>query len=270
MRPSLVLLAHSFRRSRALVLGMGVVLAAFQVLASLMAASFQQEQLFTRIAALVPPYVRQALGSSFITMMSFTGIVAIGYVHFAVIGSLVGLAIAVGTEPASEVERGFSDLLMARPMARYQVVTRSVLLLLAAATVTNLMMVGGTYAGLALFAPADATWPPARMLLQLAALLWLLMWCWGGVALAFGAAAKRRGVAGAGAGVMALALFLFDVVARVWKPASSLGRLSPFHYFNPIEIVSGRPVSLGHFAVLAAIGLSGIAVAYTVYARRDL
>ena len=90
------------------------------------------------------------------------------------------------------------------------------------------------------------------------------------MALAFGAGAKRRGVAGAGAGLTALVLFLLDIVARVWQPGRPLGRLSPFHYFNPIELVSGRPVTWSHLAVLAAVGAGGMAVAYIVYSKRDL
>jgi ABC-type transport system involved in multi-copper enzyme maturation permease subunit len=272
MRGALTLAAHSLRRTRALILGMGLLFGAFQALAALVAGTFEESQLFTRITALVPPYVRQAMGSSLFTMMSFSGLTALGYVHFAVIGTLVGLAIAVGTEPASEVERGFSDLLMARPVPRSSAITRSVLVLVAAATITNLLMLGGTWAGLALFARNKPEWPHPAMFLSLAAGLWALMFCWGGVGLAFGASARRRGAAGAGAGFLAVTFYLLDVVARVWEPArrAGVGRLSPFHYFNPIEPVSGRSLPLAHVAVLAAVGGAAIAAAYAVYARRDL
>jgi ABC-2 type transport system permease protein len=270
MPAALALLGYSFRRMRLLILGVGAIFGAFQVLASLMASTFQQSQAFSQIAASIPGFLRQAFGSSFLTMVSFTGIVVLGYVHFAVTGSLVGLSIAVGTEPASEVERGFSDLLMSRPVARASAITRSVALVIIAATLVNAMMLAGTWIGLALFAGEQAVWPGPRLLLSLAASLWMLMFCFGGVALAFGAGARRRGVAGAGAGLLALALFLLDVVARVRQSARGLGRLSPFHYFNPMDLVAGRPLEASHLAVLGAIGLCGIAAAYIVYARRDL
>lgn len=270
MRGALALAAHSFRRMRGLIVGMSLIFGGFQVLSSLIASTFQESQLFSRIATIVPPYVRQALGSSFLTMMSFTGIVVLGYVHFAVMGSLVALAVAIGTEPASEIERGFSDLLMARPVPRASAITRSVLLLLAAATLTNLAMLAGTWIGLTLFAQRGAPWPPARLLLSLGASLWMLMWCWGGVAMAFGAGARRRSVAGGAVGFLAVTLFLADVAARVWERGRSLGPLSPFHYFNPIEVASGRPLNLAHMAVLGAVGAAGIATAYAIYRHRDL
>jgi hypothetical protein len=133
-------------------------------------------------------------------------------------------------------------------------------------------MAGGTLGGLALFARNKPQWPPAAMFASLAAGMWALMFCWGGLGLAFGAAARRRGVAGAGAGFLAVAFYLLDVIARVWEPArrANLGRLSPFHYFNPIEIVSGSPLRLAHAGVLAAVGTAGIALAYLLYSRRDL
>jgi ABC-2 type transport system permease protein len=249
---------------------MGTVFGAFQVLASLVASTFEESQLFSRLAALVPDYVRQALGSSLFTMMSFTGMAVLGYVHVAVTTSLVGLAIAVGTEPASEVERGFSDLVMSRPIRRGAAITRSVLVLIVAASVTNAMILAGTWAGLALFARGAAQWPSPAVLLSLAASLWMLMFCWGGVGLAFGAASRRRAVAGTAAGFLAVTLYLLDVVSRVWKPGRRLGMLSPFHYFNPLELVAGRALNLTHLAILAAIGACGIAVGHVLYARRDL
>ena len=270
MRGLLALTAHSVRRSRALVVGMAVVFGGFQVLAALMASTFDESQLFARLAALVPEPVRQALGSSFLTMMSFAGIVVLGYVHFAVIGSLVAVSIALGTEPAAEIERGFSDLLLSRPISRAEAVTRSVLVLLAAASLLNLAILGGTWVGLSLFAANRGPWPPARVLVSLAANLWMLMLCWGGVGLAFGAAARRRGVAGAAAGFLAVTLFLLDLVSRVWQPGRRLGPLSPFHYFNPLDVVAGRPLNLAHLAVLGGVGAAGIALAYVIYGRRDL
>jgi hypothetical protein len=169
-------------------------------------------------------------------------------------------------------ERGYSDLLMARPLRRDSAITRSVIMLVAAATLTNVMMLAGTWAGLTLFARNKPQWPAPAMFLSLAAGLWALMFCWGGVGLAFGASARRRGAAGAGAGLVTVAFYLLDLVARVWEPARrvGLGRLSPFHYFNPVEIISGRTFPLAHAAVLLGVGGAAIALGYVIYTRRDL
>jgi ABC-2 type transport system permease protein len=96
------------------------------------------------------------------------------------------------------------------------------------------------------------------------------MLCWGGVALAFSAATRRRAVAASVSGVLALGLFLFDYVARVWKPAKSLAWISPFHYYNPVNLVVGQSFPLQHVLVLVGIGAAGTAIACIVYSRRDI
>ena len=270
MRAALVLTVHSLRRVRTLVGVVSLVLATFQVLTSLMATTFEESRAFDRITALVPDFLRQMMGSSLVGMLSFTGVVCLGYFHFAVVGVLVGLAIALATEPTSEVDRGFADLILARPVARYAVITRSVILVVSCSAFALGMMAGGTWIGLVSLAPRNAVWPAPGLIVSLAASLGTLMLCWGGIALALGAAARRRSTAAAIAGIAALGLYLFDVIARVWRPAAPFARLSPFHYYNPIDLVLGRALVPSHLWVLAGVGVVGIVSAYVVYSRRDL
>src|SRR5438067_8174997 len=126
---TLVLARHSFRRSRAIVIGMAVVLAAFQFLLTQVAVFLMRNQAFGMLSALIPPYIRSMAGPSMVAFMSFGGVVALGYFHPIVLASLLGIAIAIGTEPAAEVETRFADLTLARPMARHDAITRSVIVL---------------------------------------------------------------------------------------------------------------------------------------------
>ena len=48
--------------------------------------------------------------------MSFSGIVCLGYFQLAVMGALIAIAVTLATTPASEVETGFMDLILARPL----------------------------------------------------------------------------------------------------------------------------------------------------------
>lgn len=270
IRAALVLAGHSFRRVRTLVGVMSLVLATFQVLTSLMATTFQESGTFERLTALVPLFVRQLMGPSVIGMLSFTGVVCLGYFHFAVVGALVGLAIALATEPASEIDSGFADLVLARPVSRHAIIARSVVLVVACTVLVLVMMMLGTWAGLAWLAPARAVWPAPRLILSLAVNLGALMLCWGGMALAISAATRRRSVAASSAGVTALGLYLFDVIARVWRPAGRFAWVSPFHYYSPLELVLGRAINPSHLWVLAGVGVAGVIVAHFVYSRRDL
>ncbi|RPJ79287.1 MAG: hypothetical protein EHM13_13585 [Acidobacteria bacterium] len=269
-RGFLALLSHSARRIRWLLVATAGLLVGFQALTALMAASFQEQNTFERLATMAPDFVREALGASFLPMLSFSGIVLLGFFHFAVIAFLVGLAIAVATEPASEVEQRFNDVLLARPLPRRVPITRSAVLLVLVALCTCGAMCACTWGGLAMFAPEGARWPRPRLVLSLGGLLAALMVSWGGIALAVGSASRRRGVAGTLVGLVALALFLLDVVSGAWKPAASFGRLSPFHYFDPLKLVAGQPFSWTDLSVLLGVGAAGFLASLFIYTRRDL
>lgn len=264
------LAVHSARRIGGLLGATLALLIVFQALAVRMAASFEETGSFSQIAAMVPDFLRQAFGASFLAVLSFNGIVLLGFFHFAIVAFLAGLAVAVATEPASEVEQRFNDLLLARPLPRWVPIARSVMLLAGVAVATCSAMCAGTWAGLVLFAPEGTPWPAAPVILSLGSLLAALMFCCGGLALPIGSGARRRGTAGAVAGLLVFALFLLDVVGRVWPPARGLGRLSPFHYFDPMRVTIDQPFDWHHVAVLLLVGAAGAVAALIAYARRDL
>jgi ABC-2 type transport system permease protein len=268
--PARTLIGHSLRRVRALVGVSAVVLAVFQVLTSLMAATFEESQAFARISALVPDFIRQLMGPSLLGILSFAGIVCLGYVHFAVVGWLIGVAVALATEPTAEIERGFADLILARPVQRGAVIGRSMVVVVSSSAAILAMMMAGTWIGLVFLAPPGVTWPRPRLILSLTANLGALMLCWGGLALAISAATRRRAAAVSTAGILALGCFLFDYVARVWNPAKVLAWISPFHYYNPLTLLMSQSFPLQHVLVLVSIGAAGSVVAWIVYSRRDV
>ena len=196
MSGAFLLFRLSLKRVWMLLCATGLLLAAFQVLRVLIAASVHNAGEFEQIAALLPPFVRAILGPSLTSVMSFNGIVCGGYFDLGIVIALLALTIALATLPASEIETGFADLILARPMPRHWLITRTIALVLFSILLMLLMIMAGTWAGLALFAPPDVPWPPARQTGSLALNLGMLLLCWSGVAMAFGAAC-RRGVAGA-------------------------------------------------------------------------
>jgi ABC-2 type transport system permease protein len=267
---ALTLAGHSLRRARGLALSVGLVVCGFQVLATILAQTFQESNAFGQIAALVPPVVRQAFGASVLTVLSFQGIVCLGYIHPIVIGAVLGVVMATATEPAGEIERRFVDLILARAVPRSAVVTRSVVVMLVAAVVLTGLLVLGTWLGLVWFAAEPALWPPGRVLGALSVNLAALSFCWGGLTLAAAVRARRRAVAGSLAGLAAFATFLLDYVARVWAPARRIAWISPFHYYDPTALLLGVPLNLTHIWTLIGTGLAGIAIAHVIFSRRDV
>jgi ABC-2 type transport system permease protein len=270
MPPTLVLAAHSFRRMRPIVVGMMVVLGGFQFLLAQVAAYLFKSGGFGLMPSLVPEFIRQMAGPSMLALMSFEGVVAFGYFHPIVLAAHLGLAIAIATEPASEIETRFSDMTLARPIARHQAITRTVVLLASVEMLVLLAMTASSWTGLACCTPPEAPRPAFGTIRSLALMLGAVTLCWGGIALAIAAAARRRATASGAAAVAALAMYLVDYLARIWDPARALATLSPFHYFEPMTLVTGAAIDARDVATLVAIGAAGTAVAYIVFSRRDL
>ena len=270
MRRAALLFAYSLKRVRTMVITTGLLLAALQLVLIFVAGALHTTGAFEQLGALLPPFARELLGPSFAVVLSFSGIVCMGYFEVAVMGALIALAVTLGTVPASEVETGFMDLILARPLARHWIITRTILLTTLVSSALLLLMVGGTWAGLTLFAPKDVPCPSATLIDSLAVNLGMLTVSWGGVAMAIGAASRRRSVAAGSSGLLALTTFLLDYVARLWQPAEKIAWLSPFRYYNPFDLITGNPLPLKNLVVLGSIALVGFAAAYLLFARRDI
>ncbi len=222
MTGAVFLLLHTLKRNRTLVLTTGVLLAAFQVVLILVARSMHKSGAFSQLAAMLPPFVRALFGPSLVSFMSFAGIVCIAYIEVAVLGALVAISIALATVPVSEIETGFIDLILSRPLARHWIVTRTIAALVLSLSALLMMMMAGAWIGLAALAPQDAAWPSARLIGSLGLNLGLLALSWGGVAMLIGSVSRRRRVATGIAGLLALTAYLLDYTGRLWKPAESV------------------------------------------------
>src|SRR5260370_17268980 len=99
MRGVTLLLIHSLKRVRTLVLSMGILLAGFQLILIMVARSIQGSGGFEELTTLLPTWVREMLGPSLAGFMSFAGIVSLGYFHLSLIVSLVPLSFLVSTLP---------------------------------------------------------------------------------------------------------------------------------------------------------------------------
>ena len=267
---TLVLVVHSLRRIRGVLFGLGLILAAFQFLLTQVASYLARQSAFSLLSALIPDFVRTAAGPSALAVMSFSGVVGLGYFHPIVLAALVTLMITIASEPAAEVEARFVDLTLSRPLTRADIVARTVVVLIVAAASMLALMMAGTWTGLSCCVPADVERPSIGLVLSLAASLGAVLLCWAGVTLALAAGARRRAVAGAEAGALALTAYLLDYLGRAWEPASGVSRLSPFHYYEPMTMIFGGSLNARHIAVLLTIALGGAAIGIVTFARRDV
>lgn len=269
MNGTLALARHSLRRSRALVVVLVVILAAFEVLLVIAANTLQESGTFTSFVSAMPPFFRQIFGDSLLVFMSFAGIVCFGYFHPMLVAALVAFVIATATEPVAEIENRFVDVVLARPVPRAAVIARSVLLIVGLPAIAIGTMLVATLLSLRWLAPPDVG-VSAVLIASLAVNLWVLVECIGGASLAVAAASHRRATAAGIVGIATLALFFIDYLARIWKPAASIARLSPFHYYDAMAMVMGKPLPAAHVEVLGITAVVGIGLAFALFSRRDL
>jgi ABC-type transport system involved in multi-copper enzyme maturation permease subunit len=266
----LALIFQSLHRVRKFLFAAGLLLAGFQVVLVLQANSIQASSSFAKMGELVPAFAREVLGPSFLAFLTFKGIVCLGYFHPVVMGAVISIAVTLATVPVMEIETGFIDLVLARPVARHWIVTRSILVSLISTVYLLAMMALGTWIGLTGFAANNAARPSLGLVASLAANLGFLILCWSAIAMAIGCACRRRGSAGAIAGLLALTAYLTDYVGRAWKPADSVAWLSPFRYYTAFDLVKGSPLSVKSLCVLSGIAVAAFALAYQLYCRRDI
>ena len=270
MKSGFALLEHSWRRYRTLLLMMAGVIAGFQVLFCIAAVTLQESDTFGPLLSLIPAPIREALGPGLITMVSFRGLACLGFFHIAVLGTLIGLMIAVATEPAAEIETGFVDLVLSHPIPRRRVIFRT-MIMLAGSTLAVLSAMGaGSLIGILWFAPEGMVRSTLNLVLALLANLALLMLAWGAIALALASVARRRGIPIAVAGLLVLASYLVDYMARFWEPAKRAAWLCPFHYYQPVELIGGAGLPARNLLILSAIAAGGFGIAVMVFSRRDL
>lgn len=272
-RQLLALVHRSFRRARGLLVSLAAVLAIFQVLVVVAGSYLQQQQGFSQLVAMLPVFAQQFFGA-FLT--SFTGMVAFGYWHPVVVIAFVGVAIVVASEPAADLESGVVDLVLARPFPRGRLIARSVIVttlttvvlaaIMLAASAGSLAVVGGGQSGGA----AGAVGATMRVVGKLAVNLVAVSWCLGGLSLALAAVLPRRGAAAGAAGIAAFALYLLNALADVSSAFQRYGPYSPFHYYQPMAIVSGGTRWVGDVILLIGVAAILALFGYAAWARRDL
>ena len=263
----MALIGRSLGRTARPLIAIALVLCGFQLALIAAASSIASDGNISGLARLVPGFLQQSLG---LALLSFGGMTTIGYFDAIIVMIVVLFAIHLASEPAGDVEAGFVDLVLARPLPREWIVTRSLSVMMASVVALVLVMSAALWTGLEWIGPHRASWPEPRVVAKMGAHLMMVAWCFGAWSLAVSAWARRRGTAVALVAITGMVLYLLDFVGTIWKPMARLAMLSPFHYFHGGEILAGTANSVQDFTVLGTVALAGVVIAYWQFRRRDL
>ena len=264
------LVLRSLARTRGVLLGVGALLAAFNVAAVLQARSIDETQAFAMMGRMTPEFIQRWIGESFVALGSFAGLVGFGYCHPMIVLMISIVSALVASELVADVETGRVDLLLARPVGRHWLVSRSTLMMVVCPALLGTVMVAATTIAVALWAPAGAVKPSVRTLSMLALNLVAVAWCVGAFAIALSSLVGRRSAALGPAAILAVGLFFVNVLAASWTPAQAVDVLSPFHYFQGARILAGAFSPARDVLILMGAASVLVAVAYWRFAERDL
>lgn len=262
------LLIRSLARHRALIMAMTVLLSAFQILDIVVAYNLQSNGIYAQFASLVPAFIQEAMGG--VLVGSFSGAIALGFAHPLVMLSLSCVAIYLASEPAGEVEGGLVDLLVARPVPRSLIVTRSALVYIVGSALVVVAMFATSRLMVRWVSPASVAALPGLRLAWVAANLLAIVWCFGAAALAMASHLRERMRAAGTVALLAVFLYLLQFGAAAWTPLRPFARVSPFHYYEPMRTLLGTASPAKDVIGLLAAGAALLGLAYILYAKRDL
>ena len=243
------------------------MLSAFQLVLIEVAGSYERAGSFDRLATLLPAFAQRSFGTA---MTSFAGMTTVGFYETGIVLMVAQFAIFAASEPAGDVEAGFVDMVLARPLPRHRLITRSLTVMMTGTLALTLTMGAGTWIGLLTLAPPHTRWPELRLVLNLIAHLTLVAWSFGAAALAASGWARRRAAAWAPIALSAIAMYLIDFLGLWWSAMPRIGRASPFHFYQGSAILEGRANAALDLSVLAAATVALSAIAYWQFSRRDL
>lgn len=243
------------------------LLAASQLAIIAAAAELATQGNFERLSQLIPAFALQAFGTAFTT---FHGMVTLAYFEPLLVMLVVQFAIYLAAEPAADVERSIVDIVLARPLPRHWIITRSLLVMVCGTLALTGGLTAATWAGLWWLAPAGAQWPSPEVIARMTLYMTAVAVCFGAATLAASAWARRRGTAQGSLAVIAIGAYVLELLGMLWAPLRDVARISPFHYFRGSAILSGTSDDWRNFGVFGSLTLAALALAYWRHQRRDL
>jgi ABC-type transport system involved in multi-copper enzyme maturation permease subunit len=262
------LLRRSMARHRGLIIAVAALLSAFQVLDIVVAYNLQAKGVYGQFASLVPAFIQEAMGG--VLVGSFSGAIAVGFAHPLVMLSLSCVAIYLASEPAGEVEDGLVDLVVARPVPRFLIVTRSALVYVLGSAAVVAAMFATSRITVQWLSPSTATDLPALRLGWVAANLLAIVWCFGAASLAIASHVRERNRAAGTIALVAVFLYLLQFGAAAWNPLRPFTLASPFHYYEPMRTLLGTASAVKEVLGLLGTSAALLVLAYVLYEKRDL
>ena len=180
---------------------------------------------------------------------------------------------------AGELDRGTMELLLAQPLRRSQVILAHLAIDVITIPILCLSLWAGTCVGAYLVGFTESTQAELRVYLwrfgPALVNVGLLVFAVSGITMVISAAGRFRGRVLGGAVLFGLLQFLVNVIGQLWTPMEPFLHFTVFYCYQPQPIIvnadwAAQAIIWQRFAVLAAAGAIGYALALWTFCKRDL
>jgi ABC-type transport system involved in multi-copper enzyme maturation permease subunit len=261
------LVGHHWRRHRVALGALAIGMFLFEWLMTKIAPEPSQTQAMQGIFQLLPAPLLDMLGSELTANFNARSMIGFGYAHPFPMLMMGTWAVRLSSSAlAGEIGAGTMDLLASRPVPRGHLVRAALIALLVGHALIVLSGWTGTAVGL-------ATRPTlgfgASGYLPMVLALWLLFAAFAAAGLVISALRRQGGAAMAVTTGLIAVSFAVNFVARAWRPIEWTRRFSLFMYYEPEQLYRSGALT-AHTLVLAGVAAALAALAFPIFARRDL
>lgn len=157
-----------------------------------------------------------------------------------------------------------AEFLFAHPISRTRIITEKLIAVLIQITALNLIIYALSVGSMTMIGE-EIPWKEVNLLHLAYYLLQIEL-----AGICFGLSAyQRKGSAGIGLGIAAMMYFL-NLIANIAEVAEFLKYVTPFGYCEGADLVSNGSLDGTMVAIGMAMGITGIAVAYQHYIKKDI
>jgi ABC-type transport system involved in multi-copper enzyme maturation permease subunit len=255
----------SLRRARTRIAAMALGFGLFELVVGLSYASVDQNAIRSLVESL-PPALKALAGSS--DVASPSGYLGSAYLHPVALTVQGALVISMASAPVRDIEDGWAELMLSRPLAPWRWILAQVAAMAIALAVVGL---GGFLGGLIAITAVGALGGISMGALALVSLGgYLCFLAIGALSLAVGGLSRSGARAVGVAAGLAVVMYAIDYLAEIWTVAEPLGPLSVFHYYDPGVILGEGSIPGADVLVLAGTAIVAAVAGHLLFERREL
>ena len=267
MNMSMTIFRQELKMSRRSVIGWSVtVIVVIFVFGALFSSFAKDAALLNQLMANYPPALLQAFGLNGLDLST-----VLGYFSFTFLFAQLCLAIQAancGFSLVSVEEREWTaDFLLAKPVARPQILTSKLLAALVGLTVTNAVVWISSLAAVSMF-KGDRTYQATPLLLLLLSIIVFQLFFMT-VGLVISLLVKRIRSVTPYAMALAFGMYVLSVFGDMLG-TSVFEEITPFKHFDPRYILQHGAYDIPLVLISVVVIVISVAASYALYTRRDM